>query len=253
MTNEERMALLLYDQSVRTDLVISEEQQAALDALAEKSRGIFERAGEQVRQSMAAGPDQGDGGAGQARARLGEALRQAFQQARAETAQLGKEALAVLSEDQRGKLQAHADFRQEEATRRRSLYDLANDETAAALGLSDEQRGRIRDIVAKSREGMRTAVRDAMAGLRDLPPEERRARGRDLWRSLGEERGRRSLETEAAIMAVLTPEQQTAFGTFVADRVQAGRGKTITVTRRPPGAGTAAPAPAAGEAPAPAP
>ncbi len=241
MSPEERMVRLLREEEVRLDLGLTPEQEAALQELDEQRRQVFDRA----RQEMEAARQPAEAGA---EGRREEGRRggfrgggEAFARAREEANELSRQALDVLAEAQRTTLQKLADMRHEEETRRRSLWSLADEQTAAEVGLSEEQRNQIRDILRENSTQMRSLGREAMEGLRDLPPEQRRQRMRDLWREQAAVREQMQAEAEQAVMQALTPEQRTAFGAFVQERVKAARGRTITVTRRRPEGGATAP------------
>ena len=252
-TMEERMVQLLSDPEIIQDLALTAEQQASIKAIQDQARQVMDQARQQAQPQPATPPADGSTPPAPQGGRRGggqrnPAMQQAMTTAREQTAELSKQMLAVLTDEQRAKLQAAAEVQVEEQARSRAVRSLTDTTVASQIGLSDEQRTQIADILQKSSDEQRQMMRDATADTANLPAAERRAKMREIAQGLSAKRNEMRAATEAAVIQILTPDQQAALGAYVQQQIKAGQGNTVTVTRRQSQGGQA---PADTTAPAP--
>jgi len=254
-TMEERMVQLLSDPEIIQDLALTAEQQASIKAIQDQARQVMDQARQQAQPQPATPPADGStpaapqGGGRRGGGQRNPAMQQAMTTAREQTAELSKQMLAVLTDEQRAKLQAAAEVQVEEQARSRAVRSLTDTTVASQIGLSDEQRTQIADILQKSSDEQRQMMRDATADTANLPAAERRAKMREIAQGLSAKRNEMRAATEAAVIQILTPDQQAALGAYVQQQIKAGQGNTVTVTRRQASQGGQAPADTTAPAP----
>ena len=91
-------------------------------------------------------------------------------------------------------------------------------EARERLGLSDQQVERIRGILSEIREGAGPMAERMREALKDVPPQERAERMREMMEKGAAERAHRMHEAEEAVMGVLSPEQREKFERWLRER-----------------------------------
>lgn len=167
--------MLLRNEKVQTELALSDEQKSSIEAAIEKSM-------ENNRDFFGSLRDLSD-----------EERRAKMDEFRAKAEEANKELMALLNEDQQKRLN-------QISLQLRGVDALLDDEYAGKLGLSDDQKQQIRDLLETQRE----MQREMFAGLRDLSDEERRAKFEEMGKAQEELRK----ETDSAAVELLTDAQK---------------------------------------------
>jgi hypothetical protein len=98
------------------------------------------------------------------------------------------------------------------------LMRLIGPEARERLGLSDQQVERIRGILSGIRENAGQMAERMRGAMKDVPPQERAERMRDMLEKGAAERARRVRGAEEAVMKVLSPEQREKFERWQRER-----------------------------------
>ncbi|MEN6449798.1 MAG: Spy/CpxP family protein refolding chaperone [Thermoguttaceae bacterium] len=196
---------LIAVEPVQKELKLSDEQK-------EKVKSLIEESSEAMRGHVAGWRDMSEE---ERKAKVAELRKKA-----AENVQKFEKGLAeILTPEQRERLHQ---LRLQLTLKSDAAMALNAGDIAKALGLSQEQREKLKGI----REATQKELQETVGALRDVPPEERREKFREISQKLGK---LHEQATEKA-MQVLTPEQQQKLEKLKGKKFEID----LSALRRPP-------------------
>jgi hypothetical protein len=114
------------------------------------------------------------------------------------------------------------------------LMRLIGPEARERLGLSDQQVEKIRGILSEIRQGAGQMAERMRGAMKDVPPQERAERMREMVQNSAAERARRMRKAEETVMGILSPEQREKFERWLRERgPEAGRPSAPSERPRP--------------------
>ncbi len=223
---------LLEDGGVRDRLDLTPEQDLLItDLLADR-----EARRQEVRGSFSQGPGREAGRplTPEERRDMWRGRVEGYQALREELNELDRVAWEALAEPQRATLREVQRARSR-GQLREGIRGFLGPEALADLDLTDEQIERIDEIRRDQMRAVGEEVRARMAEVRDLPPEERGDRIRELFQGMAPRREEIEATFRGRMMEVLTPEQRVKAEKYI-EEARARLGNVITKTiRRPEG------------------